>query len=241
MVDLNAERIAAWNDPDLSQLPVSTAVEPAIASADMVFIAVNTPTKNRGLGAGQASDLRWIEACARTVAAHATGRTLPVRTAESVKAILSAAPSPPGAGTSPSFAVLSNPEFLAEGTAIADLEQPDHILRTNLWSSELSKLTANAFLAHRENAPPARSTASPPSAKPPAPTCAKWPGRSVPTAALAESSCKLAPVSAAAASRKTSSTWLSSAATTACTSWPPPGSRWWRSTPGSSTASPAWW
>ena len=84
------ERIAAWNDPDLSQLPVyepglaevvgrcrgpnlhfSTAVEPAIASADMVFIAVNTPTKSRGLGAGQASDLRWIEACARTVAAHA--------------------------------------------------------------------------------------------------------------------------------------------------------------------------
>ena len=86
----NAERIAAWNDPDLSQLPVyepglaevvgryrgrnlhvSTAVEPAIASADMVFIAVNTPTKSRGLGAGQASDLRWIEACARTVATHA--------------------------------------------------------------------------------------------------------------------------------------------------------------------------
>ena len=85
-----AERIAAWNDPDLSQLPVyepglaevvgryrgrnlhvSTAVEPAIASADMVFIAVNTPTKSRGLGAGQASDLRWIEACARSVAAHA--------------------------------------------------------------------------------------------------------------------------------------------------------------------------
>ena len=81
VVDLNAARIAAWNDPDLSRLPVyepgldavvapcrgrnlhfSTAVEPAIASADMVFIAVNTPTKSRGLGAGQASDLRWIEA-----------------------------------------------------------------------------------------------------------------------------------------------------------------------------------
>jgi UDPglucose 6-dehydrogenase len=201
VVDLNAERIAAWNDPDLSQLPVyepglaevvgrcrgrnlhfSSAVEPAIASADMVFIAVNTPTKSRGLGTGQASDLRWIEACARTVAAHATGHTvvvekstLPVRTAETVKAILSAAPSQPGAGVSPSFAVLSNPEFLAKGTAIADLEQPDRvliggedpaaiealagiysqwvpperILRTNLWSSELSKLTANAFLAQR--------------------------------------------------------------------------------------------
>ena len=117
VVDLNAKRIAAWNDPDLSQLPVyepglaevvgrcrgrnlnfSTAVEPAIASADMVFIAVNTPTKSRGLGAGQASDLRWIEACARTVAAHATGHTVvvekstlcPVRSAEIVKAILSA-------------------------------------------------------------------------------------------------------------------------------------------------------
>jgi UDPglucose 6-dehydrogenase len=90
VVDRNAERIATLNDPDLSQLPVyepglaevvggcrgrnlhvSTAVEPAIASADMVFIAVNTPTKSRGLGAGQASDLRWIETCARTVAAHA--------------------------------------------------------------------------------------------------------------------------------------------------------------------------
>jgi len=150
VVDLNTERIAAWNDPDLSQLPVyepglaevvgrcrgrnlhfSAAVEPAIASADMVFIAVNTPTKSRGLGAGQASDLRWIEACARTVAAHATGHTvvvekstLPVRTAETVKAILSAAQTQPGDGVSPSFAVLSNPEFLAEGTAIADFMEP---------------------------------------------------------------------------------------------------------------------
>jgi UDPglucose 6-dehydrogenase len=120
-----------------------------------------------------------------------------VRTAETVKAILSAAQVQPGTGVSPSFAVLSNPEFLAEGTAIADLEGPDRvligsqwvpperILRTNLWSSELSKLTANAFLAHQENSPPARSTASPPSAKPPAPMCAKWPAPSVSTAALA--------------------------------------------------------
>lgn len=202
VVDLNAERIAAWNDPDLSRLPVyepgldavvgrcrgrnlffSTDVEAAIAAADMVFLSVNTPTKTKGLGAGQASDLRWVEASARSVAAHARGHTivvekstLPVRTAATVQAILQAAQGDAGATHDQStFSVLSNPEFLAEGTAIADLEQPDRvliggddpqaiealasvyahwvpeerILRTNLWSSELSKLTANAFLAQR--------------------------------------------------------------------------------------------
>ena len=195
VVDLNAARIAAWNDADLSKLPVyepgldavvcrcrgrnlhfSTAVEPAIAAADMVFLSVNTPTKTKGVGAGQASDLRWIEASARQVAACAQAHTivvekstLPVRTAATIKAILGATPGK-------SFSVLSNPEFLAEGTAIPDLEQPDRvliggddpaaidalaavygqwvpaerILRTNLWSSELSKLTANCFLAQRE-------------------------------------------------------------------------------------------
>ncbi|MCP9819894.1 nucleotide sugar dehydrogenase [Synechococcus sp. Cruz-9H2] len=200
LVDLNAERIAAWNDDDLSRLPVyepglaevvgrcrgrnlhfTTEVEGAIADADMVFLSVNTPTKTRGLGAGQASDLRWIEASARTVAAQAKGHTivvekstLPVRTAEAIKEILSASQSM-GNGEAKSFSVLSNPEFLAEGTAIPDLEDPDRvliggedpqaiealaeiyqhwvspqrILRTNLWSSELSKLTANAFLAQR--------------------------------------------------------------------------------------------
>jgi len=202
VVDLNQARIDAWNDPDLSKLPVyepgldalvgrcrgrnlhfSTEVEPAIAAADMVFLSVNTPTKTKGVGAGQASDLRWIEASARQVAACAQGHTivvekstLPVRTAETVRSILVAAQ---GDGNSfhnsKTFAVLSNPEFLAEGTAIADLENPDRvliggddplaiealaslysqwvpssrILRTNLWSSELSKLTANAFLAQR--------------------------------------------------------------------------------------------
>ena len=198
VVDLNEARIAAWNDEALARLPVyepgldavvgrcrgrnlhfTTAVEAAIASADMVFLSVNTPTKTRGIGAGQASDLRWIEASARQVAACAQGHTivvekstLPVRTAETVKAILAA---PQAAGGHKTFAVLSNPEFLAEGTAIADLENPDRvliggeepeaidalaaiygqwvptdrILRTNLWSSELSKLTANAFLAQR--------------------------------------------------------------------------------------------
>jgi len=198
VVDLNAERIAAWNDADLSRLPVyepgldgvvsrargrnlhfTTEVDAAIATADMVFLSVNTPTKTRGVGAGQASDLRWIEASARQVAAASQGHTivvekstLPVRTAEAVKAILCGAQ---GSGGGKTFSVLSNPEFLAEGTAIGDLEDPDRvliggedpaaidalasvyghwvsqerILRTNLWSSELSKLTANAFLAQR--------------------------------------------------------------------------------------------
>ena len=198
VVDLNQARIDAWNDPDLSRLPVyepgldavverargrnlhfSTAVEAAIGDADMVFISVNTPTKTKGLGAGQASDLRWVEACARTVAQAARGHTivvekstLPVRTAAAIKTILEAA----SKGTDQrTFSVLSNPEFLAEGTAIRDLESPDRvliggddqasidalaaiyahwvpqqqILCTNLWSSELSKLTANAFLAQR--------------------------------------------------------------------------------------------
>ena len=200
VVDINQTRIDAWNNSDLSKLPVyepgldaviertrgrnlhfSTGVNEAIAAADMVFISVNTPTKTKGLGAGQASDLRWVEACARQVAKSATGHTivvekstLPVRTAEAVKAILSAAEKSTE-GNQCSFSVLSNPEFLAEGTAISDLESPDRvliggehpeaidalasiyehwvpqerILRTNLWSSELSKLTANAFLAQR--------------------------------------------------------------------------------------------
>jgi len=165
-------------------LHFSTAVEEAIAAADLVFISVNTPTKTKGLGAGQASDLKWVEASARTVAKAAQGHTivvekstLPVRTAEVIQQILSASEGSGVTETQPtkSFSVLSNPEFLAEGTAIADLEKPDRvliggqdpeaiealaaiygqwvapekILRTNLWSSELSKLTANAFLAQR--------------------------------------------------------------------------------------------
>ncbi|NDC07273.1 MAG: nucleotide sugar dehydrogenase, partial [Synechococcaceae bacterium WB9_2_069] len=131
VVDLNEARIAAWNHPDLSKLPVyepgldavvgrargrnlhfSSAVDQAIASADMVFLSVNTPTKKRGVGAGQASDLRWIEACTRQVAAAATGHTivvekstLPVRTAETVAAILAAAEQDP-ALPQKSFSVL---------------------------------------------------------------------------------------------------------------------------------------
>ncbi len=198
VVDINQSRIDAWKDPDLTRLPVyepgldavvarardrnlffSTLVEEAVSEADMIFISVNTPTKTKGLGAGQASDLRWVEACARTVACAATGHTivvekstLPVRTAAAIKTILEAAQNDDQERT---FSVLSNPEFLAEGTAVNDLEIPDRvliggedqtsiealaaiyahwvpegqILRTNLWSSELSKLIANAFLAQR--------------------------------------------------------------------------------------------
>ena len=114
-------------------LTFSTQVDAAIAAADMVFISVNTPTKTKGLGAGQASDLRWVEACARQVAQSAQGHTivvekstLPVRTAEVVRSILEAAQRQAVDGELPiSFSVLSNPEFLAEGTAIRDLESPD--------------------------------------------------------------------------------------------------------------------
>ncbi|HWK99971.1 MAG TPA: nucleotide sugar dehydrogenase [Parapedobacter sp.] len=195
IVDINAQRIAAWNDEDLSKLPVyepgldavvaqargrnlffSTDVDGAIAAADMIFISANTPTKTYGKGKGMAADLKYIELCARQIAAVAKDdkivvekSTLPVRTAETLKSILH------NTGNGVDFHILSNPEFLAEGTAIADLHKPDRvliggenpeavqalvdvyatwvprerILTTNLWSSELSKLTANAFLAQR--------------------------------------------------------------------------------------------
>lgn len=195
LVDMNAERIAAWNHPDLEQLPIyepglstivaesrgrnlffSTEVEKAIDEADMIFISVNTPTKNYGKGKGMAADLKYIELCARQIADVATSdkivvekSTLPVRTAAALKSILH------NTNSGVNFHILSNPEFLAEGTAVQDLLQPDRvliggedqdaiqalvnvyarwvdrdkILTTNLWSSELSKLTANAFLAQR--------------------------------------------------------------------------------------------
>jgi len=199
VVDLNAARIAAWNDEDLEKLPVyepdlaevvgqargknlffSTDVDAAIAAADMIFIAVNTPTKTYGEGKGMAADLKFVELCARQIAEVATTdkiivekSTLPVRTAETLQTILDSN------GNGVHFEVLSNPEFLAEGTAIDDLLNadrvliggqqtpsgqaaiqslvdvysnwlsPKQILTTNVWSSELSKLTANAFLAQR--------------------------------------------------------------------------------------------
>lgn len=195
VVDMNAARIEAWNANDLELLPVfepgldqvvkdargrnlffSTDVEGAIAQADMIFISVNTPTKTYGKGKGQAADLKFIELCARQIADVATSEkiiveksTIPVRTAATIKSILD------HTGKGVTFHVLSNPEFLAEGTAIQDLHNPDRILiggedqeaitalkkiyeawvpgeriiTTNLWSSELSKLVANAFLAQR--------------------------------------------------------------------------------------------
>lgn len=195
LVDMNTERIAAWNDPNLDLLPIyepglsdivaeargrnlffSTNVEKAIDEADMIFISVNTPTKNYGKGKGMAADLKYIELCARQIADVATSdkivvekSTLPVRTAAALKSILH------NTRSSVNFHILSNPEFLAEGTAVQDLLNPDRvliggehkeaiqalvdiyarwvdrdrILTTNLWSSELSKLTANAFLAQR--------------------------------------------------------------------------------------------
>jgi UDPglucose 6-dehydrogenase len=196
VVDVNADRIADWNsdrlpvyEPGLKEvvescrgknLFFSTDTEKAIIAADIIFMSVNTPTKTYGVGAGKAADLKYVELCARKISEVSTGHkivveksTLPVRTAESIRRILSAGPN---AGN---FQVLSNPEFMAEGTAVQDLLEPDRvliggdttpegraavdkvakiyaawvpadrILKTNLWSSELSKLAANAFLAQR--------------------------------------------------------------------------------------------
>ncbi|MEM0541088.1 nucleotide sugar dehydrogenase [Flavobacterium sp. j3] len=199
VVDLNEARIAAWNDEDVNNIPIyeprlneivgnrrnknlffSTNVDKAIDEADLIFISVNTPTKTYGTGKGMAADLKHIELCARQIAKVAKTdkiivekSTLPVRTAEALKSILD------NTGNGAKFQILSNPEFLAEGTAVEDLLSPDRvliggdssqegqkaiealvnvyanwvprerILTTNVWSSELSKLVANAFLAQR--------------------------------------------------------------------------------------------
>ena len=196
VVDLNQARIDAWNsdslpvyEPGLDEvvksargknLFFSTGVENAVRAADIIFVSVNTPTKTYGLGAGRAADLRYIEAVARMIASVVDEpkiivekSTIPVKTAETILTILSAS------GKKLNHQVLSNPEFLAEGTAVEDLKSPDRILiggeqtpeglaaieklvsvyarwvprerilTTNLWSSELAKLVANAFLAQR--------------------------------------------------------------------------------------------
>jgi len=195
--DINQERIDAWNSDDLPvyepglnevvasargrNLHFTTEIRPAVAAADLIFVSVGTPTKTYGIGAGRAADLRYIEAAARIIAEVSQGHkiiveksTIPVKTATAIQAILAA-----NSTSDATFQVLSNPEFLAEGTAVADMENPDRILiggeqtpegqtaiealvsvyaqwiprekiiTTNLWSSELSKLVANAFLAQR--------------------------------------------------------------------------------------------
>jgi UDPglucose 6-dehydrogenase len=196
VVDLNQARIDAWNsdklpvyEPGLDEVVKSargrnlfftTGVEDAVRAGDIIFVSVNTPTKTFGIGAGRAADLRFIESVARMIASVVDEpkvivekSTIPVKTAETILTILSAI------GKKLNHQVLSNPEFLAEGTAVEDLERPDRILiggeqtpeglaaieklvsvyarwvprerilTTNLWSSELAKLVANAFLAQR--------------------------------------------------------------------------------------------
>ena len=200
VVDINKKRIEQWNSINPNDLPIfepkldelilkhrdknlffTTDLEKSISEADMIFISVNTPTKIKGIGAGQASDLKWVEASARQIASYSTSHTivvekstLPVKTAETIKKILLSSQDS-NSENKRTFSVLSNPEFLSEGNAINDLQKPDRvliggedsaaidalvkiylnwipeskILKTNLWSSELSKLTANAFLAQR--------------------------------------------------------------------------------------------
>ncbi|KAH8919573.1 UDP-glucose/GDP-mannose dehydrogenase [Atractiella rhizophila] len=199
IVDIDARRINAWNDPDF-KLPIfepgleaivrqtrgknlffDTDIDKAIKEADLIFVSVNTPTKKNGVGAGYAADLTYVEACTRRIAAVAQSSkivveksTVPARTASSMRTILEA-----NSSSSLRFDILSNPEFLAEGTAIRDLLAPDRVLigsldtvegrnaceslsqvyenwvpkknvfKTGLWSSELSKLAANALLAQR--------------------------------------------------------------------------------------------
>ena len=201
VVDINPERISQWNEVDLSNLPIyepglkeivekcrgknlhfSTDMKNNIANADLIFISVNTPTKTKGIGTGQAIDLKYVEASSREISKYAEGHTivvekstLPVKTAQTIKAILDASTKSQNNYNQKTFSVLSNPEFLAEGTAINDLENPDRVLiggedkeainglvdiyskwidkgkvlTTDLWSSELSKLISNAFLAQR--------------------------------------------------------------------------------------------
>lgn len=197
VADINETRIQSWNSDDLpiyepqlddivklcrgKNLFFSTDIEKAIRESEIIFIAVNTPTKTFGAGKDSSSDVNYIEMCARSIAKHATSSkiiveksTVPVHTADMIEDILQAV-----GRKNLQFDILSNPEFLAEGTAIDDLLRPDrvliggpntaegaaaiaklsaiyqywvpskHIITTNTWSSELSKLAANAFLAQR--------------------------------------------------------------------------------------------
>ena len=199
VVDVNVKKINAWNG-ELSKLPVyepglaeiieevrnvnlffSTEVDKAIEESEMIFMAVNTPTKTSGPGKGYAADLQYVEKCSEQIAKSSKSNkiiveksTLPVRTAEKIKEILES-----NKKSDIELEVISNPEFLAEGTAINDLFKSDRVLiggektlkgneavnhlveiynnwipvdkiyTTNVWSSELSKLVSNAMLAQR--------------------------------------------------------------------------------------------
>jgi UDPglucose 6-dehydrogenase len=196
VVDIDAEKIRRWNsdsipiyEPGLDEVVRATRgrnlffdsdIPRAIKEADIIFVSVNTPTKEHGEGAGMAADLRYWERTARTIREHANGfkivvekSTLPVRTADAMSKILK------GGNSNADFEIVSNPEFLAEGSAIRDLLEPDRVLigsmetengirardeivniylhwvpkekiiTSNIWSSELSKLVANALLAQR--------------------------------------------------------------------------------------------
>jgi UDPglucose 6-dehydrogenase len=196
VVDIDPARIAAWNsdelpiyEPDLEEIVratrsknlfFSTDIPGAIRDNDIIFVSVNTPTKTFGVGAGMAADLQYWEKTARQILQYSRSSkivieksTLPVKTAQAMENILQCT------NSSISFEVLSNPEFLAEGTAVKDLETPDRILigsretesglkaretiediyakwvprekiiTSNIWSSELSKIVSNAFLAQR--------------------------------------------------------------------------------------------
>ncbi|MBW1850941.1 MAG: nucleotide sugar dehydrogenase, partial [Deltaproteobacteria bacterium] len=196
VVDINPTRIAQWNSDELpiyepgldevvkaaknKNLFFSTEVEKGIKEADIIFVSVNTPTKSFGAGAGMAADLQYWEKTARQILQNSESdkiivekSTLPVKTALAMERILTSN------DDDVCFDVLSNPEFLAEGTAIKDLEDPDRVLigsretprglkardelveiyagwvpesriiTSNIWSSELSKLVSNAFLAQK--------------------------------------------------------------------------------------------
>jgi len=198
VVDINKERIKSWNG-DIDKLPIyepglkeivkktrnnnlffSDDIDKAIDSTTIIFMAVNTPTKEYGEGKGMATDLTFVEECAKRIAKISKSdkivvekSTAPIGTAEKIKETLSSN------NKNVKFEVISNPEFLAEGSAIDDLINPDRVLiggeqtasgkeaisqvtsiynnwipqekiiTTNLWSSELSKLASNAFLAQR--------------------------------------------------------------------------------------------
>lgn len=198
VVDSDSDKIDRWNSDNIpifepklfeiiekcrrKNLHFSAKVSEQIRLADLIFIAVDTPTKKTGIGKGRAADMKNLEYVARTIAKHSQANkiiveksTVPVKAAESIKSILMA-----NKPADIEFDVLSNPEFMAEGTAIENLINPDRILiggdfttesgrramselkniycswvheskiiTTNTWSSELSKLASNAFLAQR--------------------------------------------------------------------------------------------